>query len=197
MNAPACTVKRYQECEAREGLAYSFDLWIDGKLAAYVQEHGDGGEIRVDWTPSGGHSWVVGDSKPGQRLTAFVATLPEAVATDGYRWKRSVHDYCAELADTFVFHRKLRSKCKRYTVVQYVDQPEGEVILHGRAYSPEYAAQLRAGERKVRTIYNELFAAAAADGRKPRRSCGMCGGSGWITPRQRCAVCFDGKEASR
>lgn len=165
MTTPVCVVKRYQECEAREGLAYSFDLWIDGKLAARVQEHGDGGEIRVDWMPSGGHVWEIGESLPGKRLAAFVATLPELTESDGYKWKRDVGSYCAQLADEFVFHRKLRPKCKRYTVVQYADQPEGEVILHSRAYSPEFATQLRAGERKVRTIYNELFAAASEGGR--------------------------------
>ena len=162
VSAPTCVVKRYQECEAREGLAYSFDLWIDGKLAARVQEHGDGGEIRVDWTPSGGRVWDIGESLPGRRFATFVATLPKAISPiDGRPWKRDVSDYCAQLADEFVFHRKLRPKCKRYTVVQYADQPDGEVILHSRAYSPEFAAQLRGGPRKVATIFNELFAAGA------------------------------------
>jgi hypothetical protein len=42
------------------GGAFSCSLYVQGKRAAVVVDHGRGGQLRYDWTPSGG-----GPNRPG------------------------------------------------------------------------------------------------------------------------------------
>jgi hypothetical protein len=71
---PKLTFARFRSCQAQEGEAWSADVFIDGRKAAFAEEGGYGGPMSFDWTPSGGS--YNRPSPLGEALIAWIKAQP-------------------------------------------------------------------------------------------------------------------------
>ncbi len=134
---PKLEVRRFESCNGREGRAFSYELWVDGALAAYVRDEGCGGCTDADWTPSGGRRW---EGPVQARLEAYAATLPPLPPLPGCE-KFGPLDMTLELllgmlADDEDERRRILRLCAggKKTVYRAPSMPQGEWMIMKRAF---------------------------------------------------------------
>lgn len=134
------TLKRFDTTPrraGREGLAFSFDLYIDGKLACHVRQDGIGGEHFVTWH----------DPTAKERLQQYVDERPERIIDfgDGKPWTmpRCVNTLMDELADSYSTDRRFKRIAKDRIIFKLPsDGPAADwktlrlpALFHGKAWN--------------------------------------------------------------
>lgn len=76
MDAPKVTVEDLEMFEGSEGWGFTCTVHVDGEIAAYASDEGEGGMMKVEWSPSrkpGKTNW---ESLIKDRLETYCATFP-------------------------------------------------------------------------------------------------------------------------
>ena len=155
MNAELRKVKEYAGL-SHDSIAFNAELWIDGTLAAHVEDDGHGGSVFFRYVDRN-H----GKSEFETAFDAWVAAMPPTPADDDF----GPMDMDAELwvgqeLDRINLEKTLQRKCSRNTLIRMVGDSDTEFrsFKPARKYSPAFAAQLRErhGENLLE-ILNERF----------------------------------------
>jgi len=129
-NEPKLTIKNYRSAGiGRDGEMYSCTLYVDGKKAALCREEGRGGEMDIDWSPSGGFRFRPGPV--GERVLAHVASMP-LEQTEYGPMKRDLAMVVAELVDEAEAEKKIKRWCKKWIVALTPDTQRGQFTIWKR-----------------------------------------------------------------
>ena len=141
---------------SHDSIAFNAELWIDGKLAAHVEDDGHGGAVFFRYVDR-----MHGKSKFETAFNAWVAAMPPTSADDDF----GPMDMDAELRvsqelDRVNLEKVTKRKCARNTLIRLVGDGEHEyrTFKPARKYTPAFAAQLREkhGDNLIE-ILNERF----------------------------------------
>jgi hypothetical protein len=166
-SAPEITLKNLKTCQGREGIAFSCVLYVDGKKAAFASDDGNGGSMRIDWTPTRKPGRPIWESPVKDRLEAWCATQGERTYADGaggtFSSKVSIELLINEEIDRMQEEKQLRRWCKTKVVFRLVGAAEGEYLtlpvkFEGNEAKVKATLDQRYGA-KLAEILNERFAA--------------------------------------
>ena len=148
-------VKAYRELKTRNGYAFTYTLWIDGKPACSVEDRGDGGALWVDWRVSGATGmWDTAGSAAATKALRHIATLPPITDPKYPPLKVDMELWLGGLAEEFVNDRRFGRLCKTKTVYRVEGDEDGRWLVASRAYTPAFAEELRAKAKAVE-FWNE------------------------------------------
>lgn len=139
-------VKKYSETKLYSGIAYSYDLWIDGKHVATIENRGDGGPTWDHWKPD--------TDAVKTKVEAYAVSLPPIPGDRPL--PMNLECWYGLIADEFVNDRRLGRLCKTRTVYHVEGQQDGMWWVSSLPFTPANAAMLRAQNtgKKVE-FYNE------------------------------------------
>lgn len=148
-------VRKYHELKTREGYAYTFTLYVDGKPACTVENKGDGGATWIDWQVSGAtRMWSTVGSRLAPQVLAHVATLPPLTDPKCPPLAMDLELWLGQVAEEFVHERKLKRLCRTNTVFRYADDEPGAWKVLRRPFSPAVAKEIRS---KATPVVVEIF----------------------------------------
>ena len=155
MNAELRKLKTFQEL-SRETDAFSAELWIDGKLAAYVENDGGGGSHMIRWVDRS-H----GKSAYETAFNAWTKAMPPTPADDGFGpMAMDAELWIGEEMDRIAWEQQLKRRCSRNTLIRLEGDGANEYRTFKPAvkFTPEMGVQLRAKHgAKLIEIINERF----------------------------------------
>jgi hypothetical protein len=127
-DAPKLTIKNLKTCRGREGIAFSCIVYVDGVKAAFASDDGNGGEMRIDWTPTRTPGKSIWESPVKDRLEAYCKTLPphKFPAYDGTDDLSEMPWTIAFLIDHAIDAIETEKKLKRWCKTKVVFHVEGE-----------------------------------------------------------------------
>ena len=127
---PKLAVKNYKSGgEGREGLMWTATLWVDGKKAALLRQDGSGGDLWVDWTPSGGNPFRPADV--GRRVLAYVDTLPPIQGSHGQpSYKADLAHVVDGIINDMLAMRTIKRWCKTKIVALTPDTQPGQFTIY-------------------------------------------------------------------
>ena len=163
MNAELRKLKTFQEL-SRETDAFSAELWIDGKIAAYVENDGGGGSHMIRYVDRS-H----GKSAFEDAFNAWTKAMPPI--PDEWRIKHGYGPlemdaelWIGEEMDRIAWEQQLKRRCSRNTLIRLEGDGANEYRTFKPAvkFTPEMGVQLRAKHgAKLIEIINERFAKEA------------------------------------
>ena len=159
MNAELRKLKTFQEL-SRETDAFSAELWIDGKIAAYVENDGGGGSHMIRWVDRS-H----GKSAYETAFNAWTKAMPPTPADDDFGpLEMDAELWIGEEMDRIAWEQQLKRRCSRNTLIRLEGDGADEYRTFKPAvkFTPEMGVQLRAKHgAKLIEIINERFAKGA------------------------------------
>ena len=161
MNAELRKVKVYDGM-SRETTAFNAELWIDGKLAAHVENDGGGGPNFLRWV-----DMMHGKSAFQKAFDAWTEAMPPvpvedewAIGRDFGPLKMDAELWIDEEVERIALEQQLRRACGRNTLIRL----EGDAANEWRTFkpavkfTPEVGTQLRAKHgANLIEIINERF----------------------------------------
>jgi len=162
MADPKLTIKNYRSAgHGMEGEMWSCTLYVDGKRAALVSDSGNGAELNIDWSPSGGFRFRPGPV--GEKVLAYVKGLPPLPPTPDYprELPMDLDLLIQQMVDDMLEEKKLKQWCKKSMVLRDPDAPEGQYLRYKTAYNPTLAEHARrhfAAKGVNIEVINERFA---------------------------------------
>ena len=161
MNAELRKVKVYDGM-SRETTAFNAELWIDGKLAAHVENNGGGGSHMVRYVDRN-H----GESAFQKAFDAWTEAMPPVPVEDEWAIGRDFGPlemdaelWISEEVERIAWEQQLKRRCSRNTLIRIEGDAANEwrTFKPARKYTPEFAAQLRATHStNLIEIINERF----------------------------------------
>ena len=145
---------------SEETTAFTATLWVDGKPAAAVSNHGTGG--CNDYHPLRGPDGAY-DRSGLAAAEAYVKSLPKRkfpAEWGGGEYAPNLDTLVAELLEAAEEDRKLRRLCRTKVVLADPKLPAGEYRTLGKPYRPEWKPEILARFPGCE-IVNERYAAAA------------------------------------
>lgn len=140
---PTFEIKKFQSMRTLDGGGFSYDLYIDGKKAAFILDEGHGGGVFARWY----------DQKLEAVLEAHVATLPDPPPSDGFQMKMDAELFFYQLADEYEMAKKLRRACKTKTLYR---MPGDKIFEVKRPFSPEIKAHILSKHPEAKFINEEV-----------------------------------------
>ena len=147
---------------SRETTAFNAELWIDGKLAAHVENDGGGRSNLIRWV-----DMMHGMSAFQDAFNAWTKAMPPVPCEDDWAIERGFGpmEMDAEFWISLEVERvgseqDWKRKCARNTLIRLVGDSPDEFRAYKPAakYSPEFAAQIRAKHGvNLIEIINERF----------------------------------------
>ena len=155
MNAELRKLKTFQEL-SRETDAFSAELWIDGKIAAYVENDGGGGSHMIRYVDRS-H----GKSAYETAFNAWTKAMPPTPADDDFGpLEMDAELWIGEEMDRIAWEQQLKRRCSRNTLIRLEGDGANEYRTFKPAvkFTPEMGVQLRAKHgAKLIEIINERF----------------------------------------
>ena len=161
MNAELRKLKVY-DAMSRETTAFNAELWIDGKLAAHVENDGGGGSHMVRYVAR-----THGKSAYETAFNAWTEAMPPVPVNDEWAIERDFGPlkmdaelWIGEEVERIALEQQLRRACGRNTLIRLEGDAANEwrTFKPARKYTPEFAAQLRATHStNLIEIINERF----------------------------------------
>ena len=121
MKITSVAVKNSKSCSARDGIAWSCSLWLNGKRAALVRNGGDGGPTDFDWRPSG-QDYDGGEI--AKAFDAYAVAQPPCPAEPEYHMPEIACDadiLVSRLCDELEEQRKIKRLCKTSVICRHPD----------------------------------------------------------------------------
>lgn len=137
-----------------EGPAMTFDLYLDGSLAAHVRNDGNGGDNVYHWV--GKYASHGGWNCPAE-VQAWVDAQPEADFL-GTMLKPNLDVLLEEAIFEAEIARKVATRCKKVVVFSLPTDEKGVLREYKTPYTPTAAAAVR-NRYPTAIIYNETLAA--------------------------------------
>ena len=132
---------------SEETIAFTADVWFDGKLIGHADNHGTGGNNNV--TPA--NNWR--EVEPFEEWCQSLPSVPSDV--DGLGDLTMSSDFLLSLwIGDLAEEKEMRRLCKNKVIVKCTD---GEMYTYRVAYSPTVAARLRSRDADIVEIINERF----------------------------------------
>jgi hypothetical protein len=154
MNAELRKLKTFQEL-SRETNAFSAELWIDGKIAAYVENDGGGGSHMIRYVDRS-H----GKSAFEDAFNAWTKAMPP-IPDDGYGpLEMDAELWIGEEMERIAWEQQLKRRCSRNTLIRLEGDSADEYRTFKPAmkFTPDLAAKLRAKHgANLIEIINERF----------------------------------------
>ena len=151
---------------SRETTAFNAELWIDGKLAAYVENNGGGGGHMIRYVDRS-H----GKSAFEDAFNAWTKAMPPVPCEDDWAIERGFGPlemdadlWIGEEVERIALEKQLRRSCGRNTLIRLDgDGPnEWRTFKPAMKYTPEFGVQLRAKHgANLIEIINERFVKGA------------------------------------
>ena len=161
MNAELRKVKVYDGM-SRETTAFNAELWIDGKLAAHVENAGGGGPNFLRWV-----DMMHGKSAFQKAFDAWTEALPPVPVEDEWATERGFGPmamdaelWIGEEVERIAWEQQLRRACGRNTLIRLEGDGTNEWRTFKPAvkFTPEVGTQLRAKHgANLIEIINERF----------------------------------------
>lgn len=152
---PAMEVKKFRSCRGTDGLAYSGELWVDGRRAAIVTNSGSGGETSIDWAPSSGGKYQGGPLY--DRVKRYADAIPEHPSF-GHMMKSDVELVVSELFEEYEERRAIIRKCAKGVPFQApTDAPGTWRIMTGAFTTVTRATIVKAHGPDVRFAHEEFL----------------------------------------
>ncbi len=137
------TVKNSKMCQGRDGVAWSCDLYEDGRKVATATNAGTGGNTTFWWTDP---------ARDRARLEAYAKTVPHP---PGYEeLEMDLETLVAHLADEYQTAKRLRRLCKTKTVYRTATTPADKWHVLGAPFTPALREALVA--RGATVFANEM-----------------------------------------
>jgi len=165
MNAELRKVKVYDGM-SRETTAFNAELWIDGKLAAHVENDGGGGSHMIRYVDRN-H----GKSAFQKAFDAWTEAMPPVPVEDEWAIGRDFGPlemdaelWISEEVERIAWEQQLKRRCSRNTLIRLEGDGANEYRTFKPAvkFTPEMGVQLRAKHgAKLIEIINERFAKGA------------------------------------
>lgn len=145
------TVKKYKHFNVgREGGAMKCELYVDGTLAALVENQGNGGPNNYRWV---GRYRDHHDYAHPPDIAAHVAAAP-AVEFCGQPLKPSLDMLVEDAIEDALFAASMARKCKKSTVFRLPTDGQGVYREYKTPFTPASAAMVRAKHPDA-VIFNE------------------------------------------
>ena len=155
MNAELRKVKVYDGL-SRETTAFNAELWIDGKLAAHVENNGGGGSHMIRYVDRN-H----GKSAYETAFNAWTEAMPPTPADDDFGpLEMDAELWISEEVERIAWEQQLKRRCSRNTLIRIEGDGTDEYRSFTPAlkYTPEVGARLRAKHgANLIEIINERF----------------------------------------
>ena len=155
MNAELRKVKVYDGL-SRETTAFNAELWIDGKLAAHVENDGGGGSHMIRYVDRN-H----GKSAYEAAFNAWTEAMPPTPADDDFGpMAMDAELWIGEEVERIAWEQQLKRRCSRNTLIRIEGDGADEYRSFTPAvkFTPEFAAKLRAKHgANLIEIINERF----------------------------------------
>ena len=161
MNAELRKVKVYDGM-SRETTAFNAELWIDGKLAAHVENDGGGGPNFLRWV-----DMMHGKSAFQKAFDAWTEAMPPVPVEDEWAIGRDFGPmamdaelWIGEEVERIALEQQLRRACGRNTLIRLEGDGANEWRTFKPAvkFTPEVGARLRAKHgANLIEIINERF----------------------------------------
>jgi len=149
------TAKKYRHFNiGHEGGAMSCELYVDGVLAAHVENDGTGSSNKYTWV--GPYEKCHSINVPAD-IAAHVEAQPE-VDYHGYKMKPNLDMLVDDACYDFQMNRKLTIRCKKVTVFRFPTDPKDHYREYAKPFTPAIAAAIRAKHPNV-IIINETLGA--------------------------------------
>ena len=159
MNAELRKVKVYDGM-SRETTAFNAELWIDGEMAAHVENDGGGGSHMVRYVDRN-H----GKSAYETAFNAWTEAMPPTPADDDFGpLEMDAELWISEEVERIAWEQQLKRRCSRNTLIRIEGDGTDEYRSFTPAvkFTPEFAAKLRAKHgTNLIEIINERFAKGA------------------------------------
>lgn len=157
------TIKNLKTIRGEEGYAFNCTLYVDGVKAALVTNGGYGGCSEYNWSVGPDKSFYGGDFS--KKVYAYVASLPPVETTMGgepFSYKRELDGLIEDAINEQEVIKQYKRWCKKdqQTVWRTPDMKEGDWKVVSRAFTAEYAAEIRA-KHPGAVFANELVHAAS------------------------------------
>lgn len=159
-DVPVFEIKKHKSCDGSDGIAYSCELWVNGRLGAFVNNEGRGGSTWFRWV----------DADLERITTNYVDCLPlipSKTETELQLWpngrSNDLECFIAELCDKEDEEKRIRKLCRTKTVFRLKSDEEHLYTLTN-PFSAAAAAHLRAKHGdNLKEIFNEQpkYASAA------------------------------------
>lgn len=155
-------IKKFQSMRTDDGGGYSFDLYMDGKLAAFVCQEGNGGSTMVRWSDQ-----KHGASELEKQFDAYVDALPaEALAADAQEWEKELYPdgkikvdadtFLAQLADEYELTKRFKRMCKSKTLFRLPEDGKEHYRTVKQPFTPELKAKILARHPGATFINEEV-----------------------------------------
>ena len=155
MNAELRKVKVYDGM-SRETTAFNAELWIDGELAAHVENDGGGGSNFIRYVDRN-H----GKSAFQKAFDAWTEAMPPTPADDDFGpMAMDAELWIGEEVERIALEQQLRRACGRNTLIRLEGDGANEwrTFKPAMKFTPEVGAQLRTKHgAKLLEIINERF----------------------------------------
>ena len=155
MNAELRKVKVYDGM-SRETTAFNAELWIDGELAAHVENDGGGGSHMVRYVDRN-H----GRSAFQKAFDAWTEAMPPTPADDDFGpMAMDAELWIGEEVERIAWEQQLKRRCSRNTLIRIEGDGTDEYRSFTPAlkFTPEVGAQLRTKHgANLIEIINERF----------------------------------------
>ena len=155
MEAELRKVKVYDGL-SRETTAFNAELWIDGKLAAHVENDGGGGSHMIRYVDRN-H----GRSAYETAFNAWTEAMPPTPADDDFGpLEMDAELWISEEVERIAWEQQLKRRCSRNTLIRIEGDGADEYRSFTPAvkFTPEFAAKLRAKHgANLIEIINERF----------------------------------------
>jgi len=155
MNAELRKVKVYDGM-SRETTAFNAELWIDGELAAHVENDGGGGSHMIRYVDRN-H----GRSAYETAFNAWTEAMPPTPADDDFGpLEMDAELWISEEVERIAWEQQLKRRCSRNTLIRIEGDGTDEYRSFTPAvkFTPEFAAKLRAKHgANLIEIINERF----------------------------------------
>ena len=155
MNAELRKVKVYDGM-SRETTAFNAELWIDGEMAAHVENDGGGGSHMVRYVDRN-H----GKSAYETAFNAWTEAMPPTPADDDFGpLEMDAELWISEEVERIAWEQQLKRRCSRNTLIRIEGDGTDEYRSFTPAlkYTPEVGARLRAKHgANLIEIINERF----------------------------------------
>ena len=155
MNEELRKVKVYDGL-SRETTAFNAELWIDGELAAHVENDGGGGSHMIRYVDRN-H----GRSAYETAFNAWTEAMPPTPADDDFGpLEMDAELWISEEVERIAWEQQLKRRCSRNTLIRIEGDGADEYRSFTPAlkYTPEVGAQLRTKHgAKLLEIINERF----------------------------------------
>jgi hypothetical protein len=122
---PTISLKKLKTCQGGDGIAFSAELHVDGKLAAYARDDGNGGSIFIEWTPTRKPGKSIWESDVKDRLEAWCATQPPCDYGD-FTMPLDIETLINREIDRMEEEKQLRRWCRTQVVFRVEGDKEGE-----------------------------------------------------------------------